>query len=195
MLIIYGIGKPLDGEKAGLVAALLWACLPLDIFLASDLLADGPVTAFSASAIYFFLLAERDRSPKRGAWFMAGGFCLLWAILIKPIAIVTLFFTLFYIVLKSWPKFLSFLKRKNILNWLSTHRKQVASFGGVLIFVLFVGYAQLQSRPLIVNASRAATDLSRVLITGETDIDLSNERVGQIGLFSILGPAPLCFLL
>lgn len=188
VIIIYGIGKLLDGQRAGLVAALLWACLPLDIFLASDLLADGPVATFSAAAIYFLLLAERGpRSTKafRGA---ASLLCLLWAILIKPIAIVTLFFLLIYAALKLLPRIISLSAVKHFSSWLRDHRKLVVSIFGTLLLVLITGYSMIQPRSLAVSLSRGATDFARLLLIGETRIDLSDLRLDQIDLFALLGP-------
>ena len=188
VIIIYGIGKLLDGQRVGLVAALLWACLPLDIFLASDLLADGPVATFSAAAIYFLLLAERSQSSTKAFSVAASLLCLLWAILIKPIAIVTLFFLLIYTATKLSPRIISLSEVKKFLDWSRNNRKLMVSILGTLLLVLIIGYAMIRPRPLVVSLSRAATDFARLLLIGETHIDLSDLRLDQIDLFVLLGP-------
>jgi hypothetical protein len=187
VVIIFGIGSLLDGRRTGLLAALLWACLPLDIFLATDLLPDGPLATFTAAAILFLLLAERSKPPQKLRWIVMSVIFLVWAILIKPTAIITLIFFLVYWAFKLWPRLVSqpFLRRP--LGWISEYRPLSVYIGVFLLIFLGIFYAQFPNRPLVVSLSRTATDLSRVFLTGETGTDYGVQRPGQIDLFAVLG--------
>ncbi len=61
---IYGIGRLLSGEKAALVSAIIWAVAPLDVFLASQLMPDGPSVMMQTGAIFFLLLGLRGSRRK-----------------------------------------------------------------------------------------------------------------------------------
>jgi 4-amino-4-deoxy-L-arabinose transferase-like glycosyltransferase len=190
VLIMFGIGNQLDGRRAGLLAALLWACLPLDIFLATDLLPDGPLATFTAGAIFFLLLAERRKNHKVG-WLVASVICLVWAILIKPTATITLVFILVYGVIKLWPRVISSPPVKSLFIKLKRSRLWVIFAGIIFLFALGISYALLQGRPLVISLSRTATDLSRLFLTGETGTDFGIQRPGQIDLLAVLGPLAL----
>jgi hypothetical protein len=187
VLIMFGIGSLLDGRRTGLLAALLWACLPLDIFLASDLLPDGPLATFTAAAILFLLLAERNKPPQKVRWIFMSAIFLVWAILIKPTAIITLIFFLIYWAYKLWPRLYSQPFVRRTLVWISRYRQLPIYTGVFLMFFLGITYSQFQNRPLVVSLGRTATDLSRVFLTGETGTDYGVQRPGQIDMFAVLG--------
>lgn len=102
---LYGIGRLQMGEGAGLMAASLWMILPLDIFLATDLLPDGPMATFTVGSVFFFLLGGQLTGWKAIVSYTASGLSLLWALLIKPLSILlALFFMicLLYKPLRRW---------------------------------------------------------------------------------------------
>jgi 4-amino-4-deoxy-L-arabinose transferase-like glycosyltransferase len=185
---MFGIGSLLDGRRTGLLAALLWACLPLDIFLASDLLPDAPVATLTAAAVFSFLRAERGNSNERFRWVVVSALCMLWAILIKPVAIITLMFLLVYVVIKAWPWFTSLPAIKNISGSISRFLLPVLGLSAVLLIGLSLIYSPPPHWPMIISLSRTATDFSREILTGETGSDYGIQRPGRIDLFAALGP-------
>ncbi|MBU4341608.1 MAG: glycosyltransferase family 39 protein [Candidatus Altiarchaeota archaeon] len=59
IVVIYGIGKLILNERAGLVAALILSFFPYDVINATRLEVDVPMTFFMALSVFFFLKGER----------------------------------------------------------------------------------------------------------------------------------------
>jgi len=95
--LVFGLASWFADERAGLIAAFVWAVFPLDIQAATALLPDGPVTLLAAAAVWCFLRAAESASPR--ANYTAAAACLLWAALIKPTGLFALGFILIYLVL------------------------------------------------------------------------------------------------
>ncbi len=98
VVVVYGIARTLADEAAGLIAAFIWATLPLDVQAATALLPDGPVTAFSGAAVWLFLRAELVPSGSRSLRYLGAAACLVFAILIKPVALIFVLFALVYLI-------------------------------------------------------------------------------------------------
>ena len=96
--LIYAITCLLAGESAGLIAALVWAILPLDISLATSLLPDGPLTTFSAAGILLLLLAERSKGWKALAYYVSCALCLVAASLVKQTGLILFLFLSVYLI-------------------------------------------------------------------------------------------------
>jgi len=96
--LIYAIGCLLAGESAGLIAALVWAIMPLDISLATSLLPDGPLTTFSAAGILLLLLAERSKGWKALAYYVSCALCLVAASLVKQTGLILFLFLSVYLI-------------------------------------------------------------------------------------------------
>ncbi len=104
VVFIHAIGRLLAGEAAGLLSAFLWAIFPLDIQMATALLPDAPLAAFTAGSVLFLLLGERAEG--RHAWMLYSGslFCLAEAMLIKPLAFLVPIFGVAYLIWKHPPR-------------------------------------------------------------------------------------------
>ena len=74
--LAYAIGKQLIGVNVGLLAALLLAVFPLDIYNASQLMPDLPMGVTAALAVYLFLRVTETDQPYRFA--VAAG--LVWGL-------------------------------------------------------------------------------------------------------------------
>jgi 4-amino-4-deoxy-L-arabinose transferase-like glycosyltransferase len=63
ILVAGEIGRRLYGVHAGLIAAFLFAVLPMDVLFATMLFPTAPVLLFAGGALCAFVLAERDGRP------------------------------------------------------------------------------------------------------------------------------------
>ncbi|MEX2161694.1 MAG: glycosyltransferase family 39 protein [Anaerolineales bacterium] len=186
VVFVYSIAKLVAGESAGLVAALLWAFLPLDVYLATSLLPDGALAAFSTGSVYFFLLAERTEERRRKLLlYMMSTFLLGWAILIKPLAIITLFFFLVAALAKAWPYL-----RGRIPRLMLGGRRQRILFIGLLSFIALVCFIVLlvQTRPFLITLVRANNDLGNLFFTGATELDFGDLDFRRTDLFIFIAP-------
>lgn len=87
------LGRETGGNRIGLLAGLLWAVFPLEIHQSTILRPDAPMASFCVISFYFYVKAYNTPTKKRLYYFLCA-IALLWAVLIKPIAIVTGFFYL-----------------------------------------------------------------------------------------------------
>lgn len=94
----YGIGRVLDGEAAGLLAAFLWAVLPTNVVAATALLGDGPIAALSMGVVFFVLVAKSARGFKLAAAITASLTCLLVGILNKLLMVLVVVFLAVYML-------------------------------------------------------------------------------------------------
>jgi 4-amino-4-deoxy-L-arabinose transferase-like glycosyltransferase len=175
IVFIYALTKMYAGETAGLLAALLWAFLALDVHLATNLLTDGPVAAFSTGSVYFFLCAKKALQPKKVYLYALSVFFLIWGLLTKPIAFpaVLLYFAILT-GLNNW-------KGKNWFSVIRLNQKRLLAF---IVLTLLIGlalvimYSQIQPRPLILSLVRTNNDLGRFFFTGYAelfaDFDITN---------------------
>lgn len=98
----YALGRLLSDERAGLVAAFLWAVFPVDVLMAGSLLPDGPMTMLSALAVWFFLRADLRAPGRRTLELAAAGLCVSMAVLVKPLALFLFpFFVLYTLIRRS----------------------------------------------------------------------------------------------
>ena len=104
IIFIYFIACLQLDETAGLIAAFLWAVFPLDILLATSLLPDAPLAAFSSGVILFFLLAERWQGRRAYVAYAASLLCLVFALSIKLSGILVVVFFSVYLVWKRRPE-------------------------------------------------------------------------------------------
>lgn len=198
VMFVFAIGRMFGGVIAGLIAALIWTFLSLDVHLASILLPDGPLTTFSTGAVYFLFLWDRSARGKRWIFLAISVAMLIWALLIKPLAIITMFFFFIFIVSGVWGNLVA-RQQKSAAR--ITRLTQWNYFVPALIIILFIGliiYASVQPRPFIVSLSRTANDFVGFLFLGATELDFSNIRFSQSILFVFLAPlflVAVCFSL
>jgi 4-amino-4-deoxy-L-arabinose transferase-like glycosyltransferase len=105
--LIYAIGCLLAGESAGLIAALVWAIMPLDISLATSLLPDGPLTTFSTAAVLLLLLAERSKGWRALPYYVSCALCLAAASMVKQTGMILILFVVARFISKRRSSWLS----------------------------------------------------------------------------------------
>ena len=100
IVLIYHFGRFLFADRtAGLVSALLLAVFPLDVFYASQLMPETPLSFLMAGCVYLFLKGERIPDRKRAKWYyLASGILTGIAYLTKIFAVFLIFFFLAYIL-------------------------------------------------------------------------------------------------
>lgn len=94
----YGIGRLVQGEAAGLLAAFMIAVLPTNVAAATALLGDGPIAALSIGVVYFLLLSSRMQGWKSLVAMMASVACFALGLLCKPAILLLLPFFIVYVV-------------------------------------------------------------------------------------------------
>ena len=100
---VYFIGRLQAGEAAGLLAAFLWSIFPVDIRMATSLLPDAPLAAFSSGAVLFFLLGEKWQGRHGFVAYVASLVCLAFASSIKLTVLLLLVFWAVYLVWRRRP--------------------------------------------------------------------------------------------
>ena len=155
VLFVYLIGKTLYGRAVGLLAGYLWAIFPLDVLLATDLMPDGPMTAFSIGAVYFYLRATQSRKIN-GLSLVMCGLLLIWAVFIKPWALVTFFFLVVWWVI-SW-----FSKKTRIALLIRSVKNLPTIYLWLavgLVIVIFGIYLSMQALPIHISFLWSSQDL------------------------------------
>lgn len=138
VFFLYKIGVITIGKTGAILGAFLWAMLPLDIHLATDFMPDGPMTAMSTASAYFFIKSQTRAKPLLSDIVLAILF-MLWAIAIKPYALVTLFFFIATLLIKY----------RKILPKIGKGIK-FASAGTILFLLIAYIFAQNQNIWLLV---------------------------------------------
>ena len=185
VVFVFLIARSYSNASGGLIAALLWAFLPLDVHLSTTLLPDVPVAAFSTAAIYFLLQAIRGENSRRNYLLTAG--LIGFAILIKPIAIITLISAL-----GVW----LYAQRGTLLErwrrlWEGRSKRFVRSAQILFAVALLLGlilYFDAQPFPLVVTLANTADDLSGFFLAGVTELDVSGVRLFSSDLLVFITP-------
>ena len=187
VVLVYGIARLHAGETAGIIAAYIWAFLPLDVHLATDLLADSPLATFTTAAVFLLLLGDRERESRRKwIWYSLSIGAIIWAIVIKPLAVLTIIYIFVHIVWKYWTR-----NKETIIKAIQTIPRQLfwalLIIAILLIIAVVLRYDQMQPHPLIVSLSATYKDLIQQFITGETNVDFVYPRFTQVDLLLPLG--------
>jgi 4-amino-4-deoxy-L-arabinose transferase-like glycosyltransferase len=100
IVLIYYLGRFWFADRtAGLVSAFLLAVFPLDVFYASQLMPEIPLSFLMAGCVYLFLKGERIPDRKWAKWYyLASGILTGIAYLTKIFAVFLVFFFLAYII-------------------------------------------------------------------------------------------------
>lgn len=190
VVFVFLIARMFSNQAGGLIAALLWAFLPLDVHLSTSLLPDSIVASLSTGVAYFLFLGERSNGRAKRTAYGLCSLLLIWAILVKPIAIVIVIFLGGYSLVR-------FLERKGpaIRSWWRGaemgKRRALLMAGGLVLLAAGLAYAAIQVNPFIVTLANTATDISSLAFTGATDIDFSSTRVSNSSLLVYLAPLVL----
>lgn len=162
IICAYGVGRILDGEAAGLLAAFLWAVLPTNVAAATALLGDGPIAALSIAVVFFVLVAESVRGFKRAAAIAASLTCLVVGILNKPLMGLVVLFLAVYLL---WTR------RKDRLVWLWVTAILGIGVVGYTYYFWELGITRRWSGagPLGRDLARTATDWWSQVVTGHPE--------------------------
>lgn len=85
--LTYKIGDMLYGQRAGLIAALVIALMPIHVLVSRQFLLDGPMTTMATLALYTL---ARYAKTERPAWLYASGVAMGLTFLSKETGIVML---------------------------------------------------------------------------------------------------------
>lgn len=172
VFIVYRIGVTVEREKTGLVAALLWAVFPLDVFQAGTLRPDGPLATFLAISVLFLILANKSRNRKRYFYLALSIFFLLWSLAIKPLALVIVLFFGFIAALALWKNRHSILRRIKLPpdHWIQQAAFSLLVLVGALTLVYMLGF---RTRDAVVLLGETATNAERLILLGETNANLA----------------------
>lgn len=153
---VFRIASLFGRQKAGAIAGLLWLAFPLDVNLATDLMPDGVMTAFSIGSVYFYLKGERTSGWVAWRAYVASALLLIWAIFVKPYALFTFFFLAIHLVFKKLPE--SRWAQKH--TRLSLQQRRGLIIASLCVAVIAIGiYASKQILSPILQFNSSATDL------------------------------------
>jgi len=100
VVLVFFIGRMLWGIRAGFLAGLTVALLPLHVHFAGRLMADSPLAFFMTLSCALFLLGEATERP---GWFFAAGLAAGASFWVKESPIVYLFiFAVYALVCRRW---------------------------------------------------------------------------------------------
>ncbi len=185
--VVYALGARLGGAAAGLLGAMLWAVFPLDVFLATDLLPDGPLTFFTAVSVYAVLRAEGGRGRARWGWAGLAAGLLLWALLIKPTAIATLAFVAVYLLVR--------LGQHGWARLPEAGRRRAGWWAVGLIAALGLALVALQYNFFWLKLGRTASEFAEVILQGRINLHADGLITTYTPLFFVFGPLLLAALL
>ena len=189
IVFVYLIAKMFGGEGAGLIAAFIWAFLPLDIHLSTTLLPDGPMAALCTASVYFWYKAE---AGKRGFFYFVSVGLLAMAILVKPLAIVVAVFFAVVLILRNWRQVRDSWARKFSVPDGSKKYLWIG-VAGLIAGAFF--YLQIQTRPFLVTFSRTDNDLGAFLFTGAAQLDFGDLVFSRSDLMIFVAPLFLASVL
>ena len=98
--LVYALGTMLWGLRAGFLAGLVLALLPLHVHYAGRLMADAPLTFFMTLSVLLFLRGQRS---EKNLWFLAAGLAAGAVFWIKqPVIVYLAIFGLFALASRRW---------------------------------------------------------------------------------------------
>jgi hypothetical protein len=163
---VYQIATMLGGRAAGWLAAFLWAVFPLDIFLATQLDPEGPLTMATTGAIYFLFVASSKRTRwAKFCFFSLSALFIYWGFLIKQSSLPILFVVFAWLALKYLPSKASIYV---LISRLSQRTKIIAGASFLLFLTILSGFI-LRQQPwslVINNAELSAYDITPAWILG-----------------------------
>jgi 4-amino-4-deoxy-L-arabinose transferase-like glycosyltransferase len=192
-IFLFKIGELLGNRRIGLIAALLWAFLPLDIHLSTSLLPDVIVTAFMTGALYFFLRGSVDQKLLNSNIFLGLGF-ILAGILVKPIAIMGLISAIILLL---------FTRRQNLAKGMNNLLSVLNNRTQKILFALIIlggslgirWYASIQPYPFLVTLAKTSSDMSAFFVKGLTELEISSLRLDFSSLLLFFTPLYIISLL
>lgn len=166
IFFIFSITKTISGRRAAHIASFLWAVFPLDVFLATQLLPDGPNAMATAGSVYFLLRAQR--SPKRFAKFafaLLTAFFFVWTFRIKASSTPIVFVLLSLMVLNLWPRLKAW--GAGFFNWSKRLQRIILVVGLTTVLLAIATLISKQRMPLAFNnLELTAYDIAPAWILG-----------------------------
>lgn len=181
--LIYRIGRLLISEEAGLLSALLWAIFPLNIFLATQLDPEGPLTMATTGAMYSLIISTTKKPSERIGYYLLSLLLISWAYLIKQSALPIVF------AAAAW-FYWSYARTAEMRSQLATRFSKktltiVLSAGLVLFLAFLVAYLIKQPWDKSINSAElTATDISRTMVLGRMN-PIRWEELGNQYYFSL----------
>lgn len=160
---IYGIGRVLDDEATGLIAALLWAVFPLDVFLSTQLLPDSMIANLSILIVLAGLWAVHGKKPISYLGYPIAGMLLVLAVNIKAVSFLSVLFLVTYIGLRAW----GYLENKAVERWYQ-HNNVVwwMRFGLIIIIIGSIMLVFEKPKDIFLLLRFTATDIVQTLFLG-----------------------------
>lgn len=160
ILLIYGIGRTLAGNRAGLVAAFLWAINPLDVLIATTNYPDGPMAMFGVAAVYFYLLGKRNKLKKRVAYSLSAVF-ILYGFWVKELIFFVGLFILF------WEGKDIIIGRALTLSQVWNKNRSPITLAIFLTILTFIAYGYVQAYSFPEALATTANDMFLALVSNQ----------------------------
>lgn len=185
---IYGIGRLQANESAGLIAALIWAALPINVFLSTLAGPDEILASYTIAAVFFLLLGNKFRGKKTLYSYIFGISFAILGVFVKPSAVIVFVFVGIFFALKVFHYF-----KESILKWVNgisiSARWSSALIGLLIALILAFIYIRNQQNHLLLSLFYASTDLSQLFILGKTQEYLPTRgNIENTHLFLVSAP-------
>lgn len=167
VLGIYGIGRLQGSESAGIIAALLWAAFPLNVFLSTLFGPDEILASFTIAAVFCFLLGRSRNGWQKSLAYAGATIFALLCVFVKPSGIIVLPLLLFFFIEDIYVANKETIKA-GISSLPKRFRRFVISDLFVVAVLAVLGFAARQSTPLLVSLFRGAKDLTDTFVLGQT---------------------------
>lgn len=165
--LVYAIGRIQANETAGLIAALIWAAFPLNVFLSTLFGPDEILATLTIAAVFFLLWGNKLRGKKALASYSIGICIAIFGVFVKPSAVIAfVFIGIFFLVkgLRNYGRiFRDYLGRIK-----PSRRLWLLSVGILSALALGFLFFQNQQSPFLFSLFRASWDLSNLFILGKT---------------------------
>ena len=185
--LIYGIGRLQAGESAGVIAALVWAALPLNVFLSTKFGPDEILATLTIATVFFLLWGNKLGGRKALFRYVIGILIALLAVLVKPSAVLIFVFVVLFFAYKAIRHW-----KERIATWIRklnpSKLKTTAFIFGALFLAIGYAYFQIQQKPFLLSLFRASKDLADLFVRGSTQEDVQGLWVLQTPLFLVGAP-------
>lgn len=187
VIFIYGIARLQASESAGIIAALIWAAFPLNVFLSTLFGPDEILATFTIASVFFLLWGNKVRGKTALLCYLLGVAFAVWGVFVKPSAVIIFIFVGIFFSVKALQYWREALEAWVVKISPSVSRA-IAVMGGLLVLVLGLLYFQSQTRPFLVSLFRASTDLAQLFVLGKTQEDVRGQLIRSTPLFLVAAP-------
>jgi hypothetical protein len=186
IILIYAIGRLQANESAGIVAALIWAAFPLNVFLSTLFGPDEILATFTIASVFFLLWGEKLYGEKAVYCYLVGLIFALLGLFVKPSALIIFIFVGLFFAHKASRRWGQEIWTK--IKRITPSALRISGIVAVsLILVLGFLYFQNQKQFLL-SLFRTSTDLVDLFIRGSTQEDVRGQWVRSTPLFLVAAP-------